>query len=353
MQKSKKINICIIRNDRMGDMILTLPVIKEIKCFIPNIRITVICSKFNFFLCKEANFVDTVYIYDKGDDIISKIKFLKKFKKLSYDYVFNFSQDIETSILLLLSNSVKRSSLLYLSRYKNPNISKLFQRLLLKLFKINHIIIDRNYFFNNKINFHQTIMMYKLVKEDLFIKKPRPFHSSIEKNHAKKIFQKRILLHLSNRWIDDKYNEDNFFELLNELTNKYDKLYLSTDQKSSKAFKKVYNSFVKYNDQNLHKLYQNSENIIILDKLNFKNWRSAIMSSKLVITFECGCVHVASMSNIPLIVVYDFKNKPDMINKEYAPYTEKYEKVIVNQKQINKKIITILNNNNSNIYCRT
>ncbi len=77
------------------------------------------------------------------------------------------------------------------------------------------------------------------------------------------------------------------------------------------------------------------------------------MSSKLVITFECGCVHVASMSNIPLIVVYDFKNKPDMINKEYAPYTEKYEKVIVNQKQINKKIITILNNNNSNIYCRT
>ena len=31
MLNQKKIKICIIRNDRMGDMILTLPIIKEIK----------------------------------------------------------------------------------------------------------------------------------------------------------------------------------------------------------------------------------------------------------------------------------------------------------------------------------
>ena len=31
MKNHKKIKVCIIRNDRMGDMILTLPIIKEIK----------------------------------------------------------------------------------------------------------------------------------------------------------------------------------------------------------------------------------------------------------------------------------------------------------------------------------
>ena len=31
MINHKKIKVCVIRNDRMGDMILTLPIIKEIK----------------------------------------------------------------------------------------------------------------------------------------------------------------------------------------------------------------------------------------------------------------------------------------------------------------------------------
>ena len=52
-----------------------------------------------------------------------------------------------------------------------------------------------------------------------------------------------------------------------------------------------------------------------------------IINSKLVLTYECGCVHVASMSNVPLLVVYDYKNKPDMIYKEYAPLTKYYEKM--------------------------
>ena len=34
----------------------------------------------------------------------------------------------------------------------------------------------------------------------------------------------------------------------------------------------------------------------------------------------------ASMSDVPLLVVYDYKNRPDMINKEYTPYTNKYQK---------------------------
>ena len=45
MINHKKIKVCVIRNDRMGDMILTLPIIKEIKDKIPNSHIKVICSK--------------------------------------------------------------------------------------------------------------------------------------------------------------------------------------------------------------------------------------------------------------------------------------------------------------------
>ena len=65
MEQPKKINICIIRNDKMGDMILTFPIIKAIKLSYPNSNIVVICSNTNSFLCEEAPFIDKYYIMDK------------------------------------------------------------------------------------------------------------------------------------------------------------------------------------------------------------------------------------------------------------------------------------------------
>ena len=81
MINHKKIKVCVIRNDRMGDMILTLPIIKEIKDKIPNSHIKVICSNINYFLCEEAKFVDEFCIYDKRMSVFSKITFYN-FKKI-------------------------------------------------------------------------------------------------------------------------------------------------------------------------------------------------------------------------------------------------------------------------------
>ncbi len=342
MNNLKKINICIIRNDRMGDMILTLPIIKAIKTSYPNSNICVVCSNSNSFLCEEVEFLDEFFIFDKNDRLTSKISFLTNFRKVSYDLVFNFSQNIETFLLLLIGNSVNKLSLIYLSRYSNSKFSKIFQRTASKLFCIDNLIVDRNQFIKNKLNIHQTEMIYQLVKKKLFIKKPKLFHLIPNNNDLINVFEKRILIHLSARWIDDKYSENNMLELINKIRDKYSKIYITTDNTSKKKFRKIYQLYENYNNENIHELIKSKQNIIILDKLNFKNWREAILNSKLVITYECGCVHVASMSNVPVLVVYNYNNRPYMINKEYAPYTKKYQKVIVNQEKINQKIMSKL-----------
>ena len=48
---------------------------------------------------------------------------------------------------------------------------------------------------------------------------------------------------------------------------------------------------------------------------------------------------------VPLIVVYNYKNKPEMINHEYAPWTNNYKKIISKYDQINKNILKNLNKN--------
>ncbi len=339
MKVSQKINICLIRNDKMGDMILTLPIIKAIKDSIPNTNITVICSNINSFLCEEASFVDSYSVFDNKEKLLSKINFLKTFRKNSFDFIFNFTQDIETFLLLLIAKSKNKSSSIYLSRYSNPKFSKIFQRLIIKLLGFDNIIVNRNEFHKKNMSFHQTKIMYQLVNEKITIKRPKFFHLIPSKRNTKKNFQKRILIHLSDRWIDHEYSEEMFLKLLSKLEKKYGKLYLTTDQSSQKSFKKIYRLYEKFNNSQFYKAYKSHQNIIILDKLNFNNWRDAIISSKLVITYECGCVHVASMSDVPLLIIYDYKNKPNMIHKEYAPLTTNYKKIITNQKQINAEVM--------------
>ena len=69
-----------------------------------------------------------------------------------------------------------------------------------------------------------------------------------------------------------------------------------------------------------------------MDQLNFDNWISIINSSSYVITPECGCTHIASLSEAKLCVIYDADNFPNMIANEYAPW----KKNILKYSQITK-----------------
>ena len=50
--------ICIERSDRMGDMILTLPIIQGIKEKNPNASIDVVASKKNLTICKLSKLIN-------------------------------------------------------------------------------------------------------------------------------------------------------------------------------------------------------------------------------------------------------------------------------------------------------
>ena len=53
--------ICIERSDRMGDMILTLPIIQGIKEKNPKARIDVVASKKNLRVCKLSKLINKTY----------------------------------------------------------------------------------------------------------------------------------------------------------------------------------------------------------------------------------------------------------------------------------------------------
>ena len=108
--------ICIERTDRMGDMILTLPVIQAIKEANPHAEIHIVASKKNLKICKQSSFIDK--IHEKSHSF-STFKNLKKSIIVEkYNYYFAFSPGWFGLILGLFSKSKFKASLILQSRYK-------------------------------------------------------------------------------------------------------------------------------------------------------------------------------------------------------------------------------------------
>ena len=108
--------ICITRIDRMGDMILTLPIIKGLKILDKSNVIHVIVSDRNYKIAKHFNYIDKIYLLSSSRK--NFISIINKIRKEKYDHFYNFSPNWSGYILGILSNSRIKSTLIFLSRYR-------------------------------------------------------------------------------------------------------------------------------------------------------------------------------------------------------------------------------------------
>ena len=116
--------ICISRIDKMGDMILSLPAIKSIKINNPNIFIKLLASENNSRLLNNITYIDEIEIIKTKKNVFSIIKLLYRFRKQRYDFYINLSPTVLSYIFCYFSNSNKKATLIFFSRYKKNNFSK-------------------------------------------------------------------------------------------------------------------------------------------------------------------------------------------------------------------------------------
>ena len=153
---------------------------------------------------------------------------------------------------------------------------------------------------------------------------------------------KLCLIHLSSKWINRYFTEDDFIDLLEKLKHSEINIVMTTDETSKNIFNEIFKKYEVINNNKFQNL-KDINKILILDKLNFDNWLSIINSSTYVITPECGCTHIASLYDNKLCVIYDAENLPDMISSEYAPWKKSYTKLFSNDENLINKLISFTN----------
>ena len=304
----------------MGDLILSLPAIKSLKDNNNNIEIDLLSSEKNYKILHNLQYIDNKI------EINTKlgIKNLKTIRKKKYDLYINLSPT-------------------YLS-YFLCFFSKFFIRILSNIFCDHINLVQRYTRLKNNKEIHQTSMIFELLNKcnlknylNQEINIDLPSKKIKSKNN-----QKILTIHLHSKWINPYYSEEDFFKLLSLIPFKKFRCILTTDNNTKLKFKKIFESYKVYNNDNYENFVKNDEKVIIIENLNYKNWLNIIFSSSFIITPECGCTHIASAAKVPVSIIYDKDNLPEAIYKEYRPLFKNHHKFIFGDKNLNAELLNKL-----------
>ena len=155
--------ICIERSDRLGDMILTLPVIEGIKEKNPQAIVHVIASQKNLKICKQFSGIDKIFEKSKLSSSFNDLT--KSITAEKYDYYFTFSPGWFGLSLGFFSKSKFKSSLILKSRYSSNLFSKLGQIFFSKVFYSLSYIFNRFKLLQANKDIHQTYMMMDVIEK--------------------------------------------------------------------------------------------------------------------------------------------------------------------------------------------
>ena len=125
--------MCIIRDDRLGDAILNLPIINKLKKTYKNSKITLVISPISAELVKKFDFFDNL--------IVSKnnLETLKEINQNNFDLIINFAQ-LKNKFYKLFLKSKNKIHLSFQSRYKKKKIEE-YKIFFLKFFFIKFIFM--------------------------------------------------------------------------------------------------------------------------------------------------------------------------------------------------------------------
>ena len=86
-------NILFLRYDRIGDMVITTPVFRELKLAYPEINISVLASKLNRGVLVNNPYVDKIYTNHKNN-LLGNLPTLLKLRRMKFDVCVEFDHSV-------------------------------------------------------------------------------------------------------------------------------------------------------------------------------------------------------------------------------------------------------------------
>jgi len=289
-----RVKIAVVRTDRIGDMVLTLPLCRAIRLYNHNAEVTVIASSYTKPLLSNNPFVDEALYIDEYDDGIKDI-----FKNNKYHIVFFPRPIFEEAKEAFRANIPTRVG----SGYRLYSL--LFNR--------------RVYDHRKKGELHEAEynvrMLSALTGETHSVALVKPYINEDDLKSVKRYLaglgvteqEKLIVIHPGTRGSAAEWNKENFRQLAAKLAIKPGYRVLVTGVADEAAKCEWVSSA--------------SGNVINLcDKLSLSQMIAMLSVSYLLMANSTGVIHLAAACGTPVVGLYP--NTSHISGRRWKPYSE-------------------------------
>jgi heptosyltransferase-3 len=95
--------ILLVRTDRLGDVLLTLPVLPILRAAFPTVTIELLLRRYTGEIVEGNRFVDGLLWYDEGDDLVPFGEMLRRIKRGKFDAVVVVHPTWRLALLMFLA----------------------------------------------------------------------------------------------------------------------------------------------------------------------------------------------------------------------------------------------------------
>ena len=307
----------IFRTDRIGDFLITLPLIKSIKRNNTNSEIIVVTSPKNQKFVKNNKLVDDIFVL-KSNKFFDKLSLFLELRKCSYEAII-VSDKKNRSLIISLFLKAKK---------KIFNVSKNLPKKILRIF-YKFVFLDNDN--------HNNLSMKEVIEKNCFslnLKLINEDYNFFSKNHFKEYFQighdlelkesKYVVFHYDEKWELSNYSKlfkkakdlsnidvdkDNLMNFLTKLSEKLSaKIFVTTGNIDTYIISSLKTISKKINNS-LYELCAPKKNIYMIINQDFYSLSHLISKSNLFISCHGAFTHIASCYNVKILDIIEEEKK--------------------------------------------
>ena len=294
--------ILIVRSDRIGDVVLSLPLAELVKKKYPGCKVAYFIRNYTGALLDGHPFVDEVIIADEYDGKILFVKNLKKIKSINFDTSIVVNPTFKISLMMFLAGIKNRIGTGY--RWYS--------------FLFNKKVFEHRKFGEKHELEYNLYLLSKIGIEDANIADKIDFHLSTDEISSEKIHsiltsgglkpgEKIVVIHPGSGGSSVDLPKKKLIEVARMISTMSDTKIVITGSN---------------NEKNLCKEFEVSDSVINLSaQLDLSLLKALIKNADIFISNSTGPMHIAAAFGIHIIGFF-----PKILScsqKRWGPYTEK------------------------------
>ena len=337
-------NYLILRNDGIGDLIVSTCGISQLRMIDKKAHIALICSDRNkeyAKILKKDGHIDRLYNLDDINSLSQTLKFISILRRISFEHIFILKSDWKnlTISLFCKSKNIHAINPTKISKMSNKTIYKYPLFLSNKIFKSTEIINSINIqgvdiktkmgthyreLFNKALNIKKTKLVYI---------KPNSVNNFESK--IKKIFtplkikkQSTVLFHIDEKWSDINVSKNFIINLLEEITaNRKINLIVTNGKYNTGLNSEIWNFYKLKKINNKNNIYKSQKNkkIYFIKKSNIPELIGIASNAGLIFHMHGSLTHISSILRVPIIDV--IRNQSSKYFYKWRPNFNEYTQI--------------------------